>query len=292
VQYDRIGNSVLSGETGNLVRLYWNRTLGGQRGTYGYYRVRSNGVLPDQGFITQGDIHENNWGFFVQDSWTIGQRLTLNLGLRSEREKVPSYSWGVDVLAHPIDWGFGDKIAPRVGFAWDATGDGKTQVYGSWGIFYDIMSARVSYTWSRLSGNHSGLAQSDENGRTSPNVGRAFDYPLMAFDQSGKPVYGRLGTDRTHQLKAFGTYDFSFGTTATIAVVRGVRHPDDARGGLEPVERLPDPVPGSRERARVRLGALQPRRAGAARRQAEAALRLQPRYPQARDLVERLRRAG
>jgi hypothetical protein len=39
----------------------------------------------------------------------------------------------------------------------------------------------------------------------------------MAFDEAGKPVYGPLGTDRTHQLKAFGTYDFSFGTTLTLA---------------------------------------------------------------------------
>jgi len=78
-------------------------------------------------------------------------------------------------------------------------------------------SGRVSYTWSKLEGNYSGLSQSDENGRTSPNVGRAFDYPLMAFDQNGDPVYGKLGTDRTHQVKAFGTYDFSFGTTLTLA---------------------------------------------------------------------------
>jgi len=377
IQYDRIGNKVLSGETGNLVRLYWDRSFGGQRGLYGYYRVRSNGALPEQGFITQGDIHENNFGLFIQDSWTIGTRLTLNLGLRTESEKIPAYSSGEDVLEHPIDWGFGKKIAPRAGFAWDATGDGKTKVYGSWGIFYDIIklemprgswggdkwleywytldtpvwdsldatgcptacpgrllsgpvdfrhpsafdgeggtdpgldpmklqemvfgaerelapmlsvsaryvhkqldraiedvgvlddagneiytianpgfglrasfipdggttaitypkakrdydavelalnkrlanrwSGRVSYTWSKLEGNYSGLSQSDENGRTSPNVGRAFDYPLMAFDQNGDPVYGKLGTDRTHQVKAFGTYDFSFGTTLTLA---------------------------------------------------------------------------
>jgi outer membrane receptor protein involved in Fe transport len=377
IQYDRIGNTVLSGETGNLIRLYWDRSFGGQRGPYGYYRVRSNGALPDQGFITQGDIHENNFGLFLQDSWTVGSRLTLNLGLRTESEKIPAYSSGADILEHPIEFTFGDKIAPRAGFAWDATGDGKTKIYGSWGIFYDIIklemprgswggdkwleywytldtpawdqldtagcptscpgtllsgpvdfrhpsafngeggtdpglkpmklqemvfgaereiaptlsvsaryvhkqldraiedvgvldsagneiytianpgfglrasfipdggttpitypkakrdydavefalnkrlsnrwSGRVSYTWSQLEGNYSGLSQSDENGRTSPNVGRAFDYPLMAFDEAGKPVYGPLGTDRTHQLKAFGTYDFSFGTTLTLA---------------------------------------------------------------------------
>ena len=35
----------------------------------------------------------------------------------------------------------------------------------------------------------------DENGRTSPNVGRSFDYPLMAFDGHGDVALGRLPTD-------------------------------------------------------------------------------------------------
>jgi hypothetical protein len=76
--------------------------------------------------------------------------------------------------------------------------------------------ARVSYTWSRLDGNYPGLSQSDENGRTSPNVGRSFDYPLMSFDQNGDPVYGRLPTDRPHQFKVQGVYDFTFGTTVGV----------------------------------------------------------------------------
>jgi hypothetical protein len=44
---------------------------------------------------------------------------------------------------------------------------------------------RTSYLWSRLYGNYSGLSQSDENGRTSPNVGRLWDYPLMMFQDGG-----------------------------------------------------------------------------------------------------------
>jgi hypothetical protein len=45
----------------------------------------------------------------------------------------------------------------------------------------------------------------------SPNVGRLYDYPAMMFDESGKPVYGRLATDRPHQLKAFVVYSTTFG---------------------------------------------------------------------------------
>ena len=47
------------------------------------------------------------------------------------------------MLENPINFSFGDKIAPRAGFAWDVKGDGKWKVYGSWGIFYDIMKLEL-----------------------------------------------------------------------------------------------------------------------------------------------------
>ena len=75
---------------------------------------------------------------------------------------------------------------------------------------------RGSYLWSRLYGNYSGLSQSDENGRTSPNVGRAFDYPIMSFDGKGQPVFGPLATDRPHQVKAQFIYQLPFGTSIGV----------------------------------------------------------------------------
>ncbi|HET7617053.1 MAG TPA: hypothetical protein VFK20_00990, partial [Vicinamibacterales bacterium] len=74
----------------------------------------------------------------------------------------------------------------------------------------------TSYLWSRLYGNYSGLASSDENGRNSPSVDRFFDGLYMSFDQNGQPVYGRLGTDRPHQFKMQATYDFPWGTQIGI----------------------------------------------------------------------------
>jgi hypothetical protein len=63
-----------------------------------------------------------------------------------------------------------------------------------------------SYLWSRLFGNWAGLANSDEAGRSQPNVSRAFDLSPGNFDGTGHNVYGLLATDRTHQLKLFGNY--------------------------------------------------------------------------------------
>ena len=66
-----------------------------------------------------------------------------------------------------------------------------------------------SYTYSRLWGNYSGAANSDEAGRSDPGVSRAFDLPYYYFDASGSQqyVYGRLGTDRPHTFKFFGNYE-------------------------------------------------------------------------------------
>lgn len=75
-----------------------------------------------------------------------------------------------------------------------------------------------SYTWSRLWGNWSGLANSDESGRSDPGVSRSFDLPFYYFDASGsqKNVFGLLGTDRTHEIKGFLSYDLKskIGTTS------------------------------------------------------------------------------
>ena len=147
VQADRLGNDVLSGESRNLVTIRWNTALSTgvplTRGTYGYYEVRSNAVAPNQGLITVGDIHTNNNGLFAQDAWTIGSRLTVNAGIRTEHEKVPTYLIGDDVPEFGLDFGFGDKLAPRVGVAYDLRGDGQTKAFGSWGVFYDIFKLEL-----------------------------------------------------------------------------------------------------------------------------------------------------
>ena len=90
VQFDRIGNDVLSGETGNFVRLNWDLDLEGARGRSKCYQVRSNGPVPQRGFITEGNINNTNVGLFIQDAWTIKNKLTVNVGIRTENESVPS----------------------------------------------------------------------------------------------------------------------------------------------------------------------------------------------------------
>jgi hypothetical protein len=342
-------------------------------------------------FGTRGEASSDNQALFAQDSWNIGNRLTLNLGVRIEKEVVPNF--GAEGT-NAIEFGFGDKISPRLGVAFDLTGDGKTKIFANYGQFfdrfkyelprgsfggdffrrdffeilpsrgtqftnfnlgtilggradvlggdcpivggpgfsrcqfdfriatnqtgadifesgaidpdikaarqseytiglerqlgnnflfagrythkqidraiedvgvfnaagseayiignpglgltceiassanlpcaraertYDAFEARVdkratnyffnaSYTFSRLFGNYSGLASSDEAGRSSPNVNRFFDLPPLGFTANGEPDNGRLATDRPHVFKAYGGYSFNWSTSNRTTV--------------------------------------------------------------------------
>jgi outer membrane receptor protein involved in Fe transport len=100
-------------------------------GVWGTYVVRD--------YSTAGKAASYNHSIYVQDAWTVGKRLTLNLGVRFDKEYLPSFSKGPEILSTPISFGFFDKVAPRVGAAYDVLGNGKLKIYGSWGMYYDIM---------------------------------------------------------------------------------------------------------------------------------------------------------
>jgi len=68
----------------------------------------------------------------------------------------------------------------------------------------------LSYAYSRLQGNYSGLTNTDptdaSGGRHAPNNHRAFDIPTMTYLPNGKIDDGPLSTDRPHTAKAYGFY--------------------------------------------------------------------------------------
>jgi hypothetical protein len=355
---------------------YWGRDLiqygvNYGSGTYGYVEVRGN---EDTGVFGEFyNAYNERWALYLQDSWTIADRFTLNLGLRAETEYLPPFT---DKSAldpeyqnwRPMEFGFADKLSPRIGFVYDILGDASLKVFGSYGRYYDTIKtymavhsyagfkwksayyelndyqwdqwgatppagnplmlvldwrhpsyestdpdlkpvnqdefsggiekllmenvsltarfvykhlrhmiedvgvyvegvgeeyfeanpgfgytlhvgngtgkmdpkypetpkakrdyyalnisldkrlsnnwlAGLSYTWSRLLGNCSGLAAADEYGRVSPYVERMFDNWAMAVTKDLSYIDGVLPTDRTHFFKFYGAYTFPFRLT-------------------------------------------------------------------------------
>ena len=94
-------------------------------------------------FGTGGNVTSFNHGLFAQDAWTIGRGITINAGLRFDREYLPASSQA-GLSSNPINFGWGDKIAPRIGAAWDVFKDGRMKIFGSYGKFFDIMKLNVA----------------------------------------------------------------------------------------------------------------------------------------------------
>ncbi len=98
---------------------------------------------------------------FVQDDWRVTPRLTLNLGVRYELNTVVHEKDGMQANFDPIlglvqtnnpYHGDHNNFAPRVGFAWDIGGNGKTVLRAAGGILYEQISMDVFQAESNVLG--------------------------------------------------------------------------------------------------------------------------------------------
>lgn len=97
------------------------------------------------------NIGEWLWAAFVQDDWRPSPNLTLNLGLRYDNQTYTDDR---------------NNFGPRVGFAYNLRGDGKSVVRGSYGIFYSEIKANTeaSFTINGPTGIFSYSAQAGQTG--------------------------------------------------------------------------------------------------------------------------------
>ncbi|MEY2414549.1 MAG: hypothetical protein QOD84_3155, partial [Acidobacteriaceae bacterium] len=112
---------------------------------------------PTSGSLLVGDPtrHIHNWGYasFAQDDWRVTRRLTINFGLRYELNTVVKEQHNLlgnfdpnlgllqvgKQIGGPYN-GDHNNFAPRVGFAWDPTGNGNTVIRGGGGLMYETIN--------------------------------------------------------------------------------------------------------------------------------------------------------
>jgi outer membrane receptor protein involved in Fe transport len=134
------------------------------------------------------NAHNTQLGLFLQDDWSLTQRLTLNAGIRWDYETnqlnndyvtpanvaaavqgfVPS-NYFTDGSDRPA---FKGALQPRIGFSYDLSGKGQTVLFGGYGRYYD----RVLY--------NSGL---DERFRLQFAV-RTFRFSADGQPRDGQPT--------------------------------------------------------------------------------------------------------
>ena len=123
-------------------------------------RVQFGNLVPGAGTL---DIKSANsqLGLYIQDDWEVNQKLTLNLGIRWDYERTPSYlnfKPRPELVAALQAWpniqntdynindyigngsnrkAFKDAIAPRLGFSYDLFEDQRHVIFGGAGRSYD-----------------------------------------------------------------------------------------------------------------------------------------------------------
>ncbi len=147
--------------------------------------------------------HNNYLGLFVQDDWRIKPSLTLNLGLRwdvdfdslgetDQNKACPSLTSIIlncefirNILGPHDSSAKYKNFGPRVGFAWDALGHGKTVVHGGYGIYYDRVILEVPILETLLNGRI--LPINFFNGSACSNVAGGCTAPGARFN-AGTPT--------------------------------------------------------------------------------------------------------
>ncbi len=178
-----------------------------------------------------GFSHTRNYetGYYAQDDWRVNRRLTLNLGLRYDLYTWPyetnnlqaNFDLATGALVLPGTAGYSKSLirtdtnnfAPRIGFAYSATDDGKTVIRGGYGIFYFLDRGGID---NQLAQNPPFSGQSQfqyENGFRINLAGEA------ASEPAGSAVNPAPTSSNPNGLPGKGPLNVNLAAPANVSVI-------------------------------------------------------------------------
>lgn len=134
------------------------------RGTLGFDDLTGflEGIPTGGGQISGNTLRhtsQNSHGLYLQDSFRLTPRLTMNYGMRWDYFGVAKEKNNLFYRFDPASGGQVDQVgsggpsglynpdynnfAPRIAFAYDLTGKGQTVIRAGWGLFYDAFSQDI-----------------------------------------------------------------------------------------------------------------------------------------------------
>lgn len=157
---------------------------------------------------------------FVQDSWNIGNRLTIRPGIRWEQQRM---------AGNALSYSFAGNWAPRIGIIFDPTGGRKSKFFVNWGRFFEKVPQDIAIRAFSFESSVRGALYKDPGPTGTPDLSPANYISGGKIALTGGPEDATIvagGTKAQYQDEVVAGYEKEFGGGFTFSgrfVYRNIR---------------------------------------------------------------------